>query len=51
VIRIYDLTPDAGRFIFMRETFPPSTSAPREMHVIQNWFEELKRRAPSTNQS
>jgi serine/threonine protein kinase len=38
---------DAKRFIFIRERFPPATRAPQEIHVIQNWFEELKRLAPS----
>ena len=47
VVRTYDLTSDAERFIFARERFPPATSAPREIHVIQNWFEELKRLVPA----
>ena len=47
VARTYDLTPDAGRFIFTRETYPPSTSEPREMQVIENWFGELRRRVPA----
>jgi serine/threonine-protein kinase len=47
VARTYDLTPDASRFIFTRETYPPSTSAPREMHVVQSWTEELKARVPA----
>jgi hypothetical protein len=47
VARTYDLTPDAGRFIFTRETYPPSTSQPREMQVIENWFGELRRRVPA----
>jgi hypothetical protein len=46
VRRGYDPAPDGRRFVFLRETHPPSTSAPREMHVIQNWTEELKRLAP-----
>ena len=47
VARTYDLTPDAGRFVFTRETYPPSTSEPREMQVIENWFGELRRRVPA----
>ena len=46
-LQTYDMTSDAKRFIFIRERFPPATSAPREIHVIQNWFEELKRLVPA----
>ncbi len=45
--RTYDLTADASRFVFVRETYPPAVSAPHEIHIVQNWFEELRRRAPA----
>jgi eukaryotic-like serine/threonine-protein kinase len=45
--RAYDLTPDASRFVFVRETYPPAASAPREIHLVLHWFEELRRRAPA----
>jgi eukaryotic-like serine/threonine-protein kinase len=47
LVRTYDLTPNADRFIFLRVRFPPATSAPREIHVVQNWSEELKRLVPT----
>jgi Tol biopolymer transport system component len=44
--RAYDLAADASRFLFVRETYPPAVSAPRHIQLVQNWFEELRRRAP-----
>jgi eukaryotic-like serine/threonine-protein kinase len=44
--RAYDMTADASRFIFVRQTYPPSTSAPHELQLVQHCFEELKARAP-----
>ena len=40
----FDATPD-GRFIMLK----PEGSAPaqsNEIHIVQNWFEELRRRVP-----
>ena len=38
--RNYDLSPDGEKFLFVK-------SEPRtELHVILNWFEELKRLVP-----
>jgi hypothetical protein len=31
----------------VRETYPPAASAPREIHLVLHWFEELRRRAPA----
>ncbi len=47
LVRTYDLTRNADRFIFVRQRHPPATSAPREIHVVQNWSEELKRLVPA----
>ena len=47
LVRTYDLTRNADRFIFLRIRHPPATSAPREIHVVQNWTEELKRLVPA----
>lgn len=47
LVRTYDLTRNADRFIFVRVRYPPATSAPREIHVVQNWSEELKRLVPA----
>jgi eukaryotic-like serine/threonine-protein kinase len=44
VARRYDIAPD-GRFIFLREV-----AGPRELVVVLNWFEELKRRTTGGEQ-
>jgi len=38
--REYDVTPDGARFLFVEETAPP------QLNVVVNWFEELTRRVP-----
>ena len=40
----YDVTPHGQRFVMIREE---DASAPRHLHVILNWFEELKRLVPT----
>ena len=41
----YDVTPDARRFFLLKQPDqPPAT----RIHVVANWFEELKRLAPPT---
>jgi serine/threonine protein kinase/Tol biopolymer transport system component len=41
--RTYDIMPDGQHFIMVKEMNPP----PRRIAVILNWFEELKRLAPT----
>ena len=43
--RNHDVTPDGQRFLFVQEK---ETSAPKltQIVLVQNWFEELRRRAP-----
>jgi hypothetical protein len=41
----YDLAPD-GRFLMIQPSEDENT--PRPIHVVQGWFEELKRRVPTT---
>ena len=41
--RAYDVAPD-GRFLMVKT---PEDMAPRRLNVVLNWFEELKRLAPS----
>jgi serine/threonine protein kinase len=41
----YDVTPDGQRFMVLKPQYDDSQV--RELHVITNWFEELKRLAPS----
>jgi serine/threonine-protein kinase len=45
--RNYDLAPD-GRFMTVVESGPAHSGAPvtQQIHVVLNWFEELKRLAP-----
>jgi eukaryotic-like serine/threonine-protein kinase len=45
-IRSWSVSPDGQRFLLLR--FAPSTDKPvTSMHVVLNWTEELKRRAPA----
>jgi len=40
----YDISPDGKRFVMIK--FEPQKS-PKEINIVFNWFEELKRRVPS----
>ncbi len=40
----YDVAPD-GRFLVLQPEFDDSNV--RELHVVTNWFEELKRLVPT----
>ncbi len=44
VVRGYDVARD-GRFLMVRQTARPPTPT-SQMILIQNWFEELKRKVP-----
>jgi serine/threonine-protein kinase len=47
-LREYDITPDGARFIFATSVEPEQNTPPvRELQVVLNWFEELKRLAPT----
>ncbi len=39
----YDVSPDGQRFV-MIQAGEPQESAPTQINVVLNWFEELKRR-------
>ena len=41
----YDVAPDGQRFLVLKPLYDDSQV--RELHVVTNWFEELKRLAPS----
>lgn len=41
----YGITPDGRGFVMIREKH--TEAAPATIHVVLNWFEELKRRVPS----
>jgi serine/threonine-protein kinase len=40
----YDLADDGQHFVMLR---PQESSAPRQIHIVLNWFEELKRLVPT----
>ena len=41
----YDVSPDGQRFLMLKPV-ESQTSAPTQINVVLNWFEELKRRVP-----
>ena len=43
----YDISPDGQRFIIVRQSGNENALTP--IHVVLNWFEELKRRVPTDN--
>jgi Tol biopolymer transport system component len=40
----YDVSPDGQRFLMLK---PAERTAPTQINVVLNWFEELKRRVPT----
>ena len=44
--RTYDLSPLDGRFLMMKELSDDAVDQRTELMLVENWFEELKRRAP-----
>ena len=44
--RMYDVTADGEQFIMVTEDAFAATALSSQIHVIQNWFEELKERVP-----
>ena len=49
--RIYDIAPDGQRFLMLKESGTATADDPfaglMQIHVVQNWFEELKARVPT----
>ena len=43
----YDVAPDGERFVMIRPIEDSSTTAPPEIRVVVNWFEELERLVPT----
>jgi Tol biopolymer transport system component len=41
----YDVSPDGQRFLMLKPV-ESQTSAPTQIHVVLNWFEELKQKVP-----
>jgi hypothetical protein len=46
IVRGYDVTSDARRFLMVQQKERPAASA-ADMILVQNWFEELKARVPT----
>ena len=44
----YDVTPDGQRFVMIKES-EEQEEALTQIHVVLNWFEELKQRVPTGN--
>ena len=42
--RTFDISPDGQRFLMIKTVV--EDDKPRDIVVVQNWFEELKRRVP-----
>ena len=42
--RFFDVSPDGQRFLMVKSDTP---TAPRQLHLVVNWFEELKRLVPA----
>jgi Tol biopolymer transport system component len=45
--RSYDVSPDAQRFLMIKEGGADGTAAPASIIVVQHWIEELKRLVPT----
>jgi len=43
----FDVTPDGKRFVFPQFLDAPLGSPPKQIHVVFNWFEELKAKVPA----
>jgi serine/threonine protein kinase/Tol biopolymer transport system component len=43
----YDVSPDGQRFLMIKPSEQTSSSSLTQIVVVQNWFEELKRRVPA----
>jgi len=45
--RAYDVSPDGQRFLMIKEGDAENKASRQQFIVVQNWFEELKRRVPT----
>jgi hypothetical protein len=46
--RAYDVAPDGKRFLVIKQPEPRTLAGQMELHVIVNWFEDLRQKAPAT---
>ena len=44
----WDISPDGKRFLMMKDeqSATPAAEGPQRIHIVLNWFEELKRLVP-----
>jgi len=47
--RQYSVSPDGRRFLMIKNAASAGNAPPPQIIVVQNWFEELKRRIPAPN--
>jgi hypothetical protein len=47
--RAYDVASDGKRFLMLKPVVREQPVAPADLHVIVNWFEELRQKAPAAN--
>ena len=47
--RRYDISPDSTRFLMMKDETTGDESAPVQIRIVFNWFEELKQLVPTDN--
>lgn len=45
-VRCYDVAPDGRRFYTVRRVVPPQPPPVTTINLVQNWFEELRLKAP-----
>jgi serine/threonine-protein kinase len=43
----YGISPDGQRFLMIKAPMPDTASSPQQLNVVLNWFDELKRLAPT----
>jgi hypothetical protein len=44
--RGFDMTADASRFVFVRETYPADSTMPSTIHYVDRWFDQLRQQVP-----
>jgi serine/threonine-protein kinase len=48
--RNYSVSRDGSRFLMIKNVATDSNASPPQLHIVLNWFEELKRRVPAGKQ-
>jgi hypothetical protein len=50
-LRCYDVAPDGQRFYARQARNPPPPPVVTHINLVQNWFEELKAKVPTSGQA